>query len=28
MYDGIGKTGAGWDRGWIGQLGFEYVPDI
>jgi hypothetical protein len=25
---GIGETGAGWDRGWVGQRGFEYVPDI
>ncbi len=24
----IGETGAGWDRGWVGQRGFEYVPDI
>ena len=23
-----GETGAGWDRGWVGQRGFEYVPDI
>jgi len=24
----VGETGAGWDRGWVGQRGFEYVPDI
>ena len=24
----VGETGAGWDRGCVGQRGFEYVPDI
>jgi len=23
----VGETGVGWDRGWLGQRGFEYVPD-
>jgi len=23
----VGETGVGWDRGWVGQRGFEYVPD-
>ncbi len=24
----VGETGVGWDRGWVGQRGFEHVPDI
>jgi len=28
MTNEVGETGAGWDRGWVGQRGFEYVPDV
>ena len=24
----IGETGVAWDRGWMGQLDFKYVPDF
>ena len=24
----IGETGVAWDRGWVGQLNFKYVPDV
>ena len=24
----LGETGVAWDRGWVGQLNFKYVPDV
>ena len=27
-YVDVGETGVAWDRGWMGQRNFKYVPDV